>query len=93
MGYTGCLAHAVIGMFYSVVANRRQPQHKYNIIFYSVGANRGQLLYTWYVLRGGGGYLILYDGVYATGGRVGHPGTIPHTKSRKKQLVPYRGEK
>ena len=24
-GYPGCLAHAVIGAFYSVVANRRQP--------------------------------------------------------------------
>ena len=24
-GYPGCLAHAVIGMFYGVVANQRQP--------------------------------------------------------------------
>ena len=26
--YPGCLAHAVIGMFYSAVANQRQPQYK-----------------------------------------------------------------
>ena len=45
----GCLAHAVIGMFYSVVANQRQPQY---IMFYSVGANRGQLLHVYFC--GGG---------------------------------------
>ena len=27
--YPGCLAHAVIGMFYSVVANQCQPQYAY----------------------------------------------------------------
>ena len=31
-------------MFYSVVANQRQPQYTYSM-FYSVGANLGQLLY------------------------------------------------
>ena len=25
--YRGCLAHEVIGVFYSIVANRRQPYH------------------------------------------------------------------
>ena len=30
--YPGCLAHAVIGMFSSVVANQRQPQHTYNVL-------------------------------------------------------------
>ena len=30
--YPGCLAHAVIGMFYSVVANQRQPQYTFNIL-------------------------------------------------------------
>ena len=39
--YPGCLAHTVIGMFYSVVANQRKPQHtsKYIIMLFSVGAN------------------------------------------------------
>ena len=44
--YPGCLAHAAIGMLYSAVAIQRQLQHIYiYIIFYSVGANRGQLLH------------------------------------------------
>ena len=30
--YPGCLAHAVLGMFYSVVANQRQPQYTYNVL-------------------------------------------------------------
>ena len=28
--YPGCLAHAVISMIYSVVANQRQPQYTFN---------------------------------------------------------------
>ena len=47
--YPGCLAHAVTGMFYSVFVNKRQPQYTHNV--YGVGANRGQLLYTRYILR------------------------------------------
>ena len=30
--YPGCLAHAVTGMFYSVVANQRQPRYTYNVL-------------------------------------------------------------
>ena len=30
--YPGCLAHAVIGMFNSAVANQRQPQHTHNVL-------------------------------------------------------------
>ena len=30
--YLGCLAHAVIGMLYSVVANQRQPQYTHNVL-------------------------------------------------------------
>ena len=30
--YPGCLAHAVNGMFYSVVVNQRQPQCTYNVL-------------------------------------------------------------
>ena len=30
--HAGCLSHAVIGMFYSVVANQRQPQYTYNVL-------------------------------------------------------------
>ena len=33
-------------MFDSVVANQGQPQYELHILFYSVSANRGQLLYT-----------------------------------------------
>ena len=44
--YSGCLAQAVIGMFYSVVANQRQPQYTYNV--YSVGANRDYPSYSVY---------------------------------------------
>ena len=51
--YAGCLAHAVIGMFYSVVANQRQPQY-IHIMFYSVGANRGQLISAYFKGEGGG---------------------------------------
>ena len=44
--YPGCLAHVVIGMLYSVVANQRQPQYTYDV--YSVVANRDQLLYVYF---------------------------------------------
>ena len=51
--YPGCLAHAVIVTFYGFFANQRQPQYTYTgVIFYSVGANRGQLLFL-YISRGG----------------------------------------
>ena len=30
--YPGCLSHAVIGMFYSVVANQSQPQYTLNVL-------------------------------------------------------------
>ena len=30
--YPACLAYAVIGMFYSVIANQRQPQYTYNVL-------------------------------------------------------------
>ena len=30
--YPGCLAHAVIGVFYSVAANQRQPQYILNAL-------------------------------------------------------------
>ena len=30
--HPGCLAHAVTGMFYSVVANQCQPQYTYNVL-------------------------------------------------------------
>ena len=30
--YPVCLAHAVIGMFYSVAANQRQTQYSYNVL-------------------------------------------------------------
>ena len=51
--YPGFLAHAVNGMFYSVVANQRQPQYTY-IMFYSVGANRGQLVHVYFTGGEGG---------------------------------------
>ena len=48
--FPGCLAHAVIGMFYSVLANQRNPN--IHIVFYSVGANRDQLFVIHIFLRG-----------------------------------------
>ena len=38
--HTACLAYAVFGMFYSVVANGRRLQYTY-ITLYSVSAHRG----------------------------------------------------
>ena len=58
--YPGCLAHAVIGMCCNVVANQREPQYTFSLMFYSVGANRGQLLYI-YILRTGGGACTRYS--------------------------------
>ena len=49
--YPSCLAHAVIGMFYSVIAKQCQPQYTYNV--YGVGANRDQLLHIY--CKGGRG--------------------------------------
>ena len=52
--YPGCIAHAVIGMIYlqrhSLPTNVNPNIH---ITFYGIVANRGQLMHTWYVLRGG----------------------------------------
>ena len=36
--YPGCLAHAVIGMFYSVVANQGQPQYTYQVQCFTASA-------------------------------------------------------
>ena len=47
--YPGCLAHAMTGMFYSTVANQRQPQYTYSMMFYS-GVNWRGGYYT--VVRG-----------------------------------------
>ena len=46
----GCLAHAVIGMFYSVFANQRQPQYTYNVL-----QRRCQRRPTLYIAKGAGG--------------------------------------
>ena len=46
------IAHAVAGMFYSLVANQRQSQYT-QITLHSVGANRSQLLHI-YIVRGMG---------------------------------------
>ena len=43
--HPGHLANAINGMFYNVVANQRQPQYTYDMMFNSVGANRGHLLF------------------------------------------------
>ena len=61
--YPGFLAHAVIGMFYSVVDNQRQPQ--YTQMFYSVRANRGQLLYMMHFLPQLSDFVPLRNGFYS----------------------------
>ena len=50
--YPGCLAHAVIGMFTAPLPTNANPN--IHTMFYSVGANRGQLL-NMYILGGVGG--------------------------------------
>ena len=41
--YPGCPAHAVIGVFYSIVANRRQPSLYIYVCIYKRGLRRGGL--------------------------------------------------
>ena len=52
--YPGCLAHPVIGMVYSVVANLRQPQNTYNVLQRRCQP-RPTIICTGCVLGGGGG--------------------------------------
>ena len=49
--YSGCLAHAVIDMSYSVVANQCQPRYRYNA---SVPTEANYYMYTLKMRRSGG---------------------------------------
>ena len=59
--YHGCLAYAVIGMFYSVVAHQRQPQYTYNVLQRRCQP-RPTIKYLVYFNGGGGQMLAWCDG-------------------------------